>query len=251
MKYLAVTLSLLFTSYAHAVCDKNADNLIKTYPEYLLACEDNYILWRSGEKQLYDDGKKKNFEQLLAEPDLEDMFAFPYPVGVSSYAAPPLNFDPGRIRNEEFFKRMYGASKSEVSSHLVSLKWMPKSSNETIKIQNINGVAVKLEQVSKELDALPSAFKKYVINTAGTFNWRVISGTERLSNHSFGIAIDINTKYAHYWRWAGQSYQYKNSIPHEIVAIFEKYGFIWGGKWYHYDTMHFEYRPELLSNPPS
>ncbi|MEJ2663631.1 MAG: M15 family metallopeptidase, partial [Spirochaetia bacterium] len=27
---------------------------------------------------------------------------------------------------------------------------------------------------------------------------------------------------------------------------FEKYGFIWGGKWYHYDTMHFEYRPELL-----
>jgi hypothetical protein len=29
-------------------------------------------------------------------------------------------------------------------------------------------------------------------------------------------------------------------------VIFEKHGFIWGGKWYHYDTMHFEYRPELL-----
>ena len=35
----------------------------------------------------------------------------------------------------------------------------------------------------------------------------------------------------------------------EVVEIFEKYGFIWGGKWYHYDTMHFEYRPELLVNP--
>ena len=33
-----------------------------------------------------------------------------------------------------------------------------------------------------------------------------------------------------------------------IVEIFERHGFIWGGKWYHYDTMHFEYRPELL--PP-
>jgi len=22
--------------------------------------------------------------------------------------------------------------------------------------------------------------------------------------------------------------------------------FIWGGRWYHFDTMHFEYRPELL-----
>jgi hypothetical protein len=39
---------------------------------------------------------------------------------------------------------------------------------------------------------------------------------------------------------------YKNQIPLEIVKIFEKYGFIWGGRWYHYDTMHFEYRPELL-----
>ena len=32
----------------------------------------------------------------------------------------------------------------------------------------------------------------------------------------------------------------------EIVRIFEKHGFIWGGKWHHYDTMHFEYRPELV-----
>ncbi|MFY4861157.1 M15 family metallopeptidase, partial [Aliarcobacter butzleri] len=39
---------------------------------------------------------------------------------------------------------------------------------------------------------------------------------------------------------------YKNKIPLEIVEIFEKYGFIWGGRWYHFDTMHFEYRPELL-----
>lgn len=248
MKYLAATfyLGLFFTGYANAVCDKNADKLIKAYPEHLLACEDNYIVWRSGEKQLYDDGKKKDFEQLLAEPDVEDMFAFSYPVGVDSYQPPALNFDPGRIRNEEFFKRMYGASKAEVSSHLVNIKWLPKSGNETIKIQNINGIAAKLEQVSAELDELPAALKKYVVNTSGTFNWRVISGTDRLSNHSFAIAIDINSKFAHYWRWAGKAYQYKNAIPHEIVEIFEKHGFIWGGKWYHYDTMHFEYRPELL-----
>jgi hypothetical protein len=36
-------------------------------------------------------------------------------------------------------------------------------------------------------------------------------------------------------------------MPQEVVAIFEKRGFIWGGKWYHFDTMHFEYRPELLT----
>ena len=35
-------------------------------------------------------------------------------------------------------------------------------------------------------------------------------------------------------------------VRREIARIFERHGFIWGGKWYHYDTMHFEYRPELL-----
>ena len=32
-----------------------------------------------------------------------------------------------------------------------------------------------------------------------------------------------------------------------VVEVFEKHGFIWGGKWYHYDTMHFEYRPEIIA----
>jgi hypothetical protein len=249
MKALVAALCLLLvTHYAQAVCDKNADKLIKAYPEQLIACDNNTIIWRNGERQLYDDGKQKTFEQLLAQADIEDMFAFPYPIGANSYNPPALNIDAGRIRNEEFFKRMYGASQSEVKSHLTNIKWLPKSDGETIKIQGINGISIKLEQISKELDDLPAEFKKYVINTSGTFNWRVISGTNRLSNHSFAIAIDINTKYSDYWQWAKGEYKYKNSIPHQIVEIFEKHGFIWGGKWYHYDTMHFEYRPELLIN---
>jgi hypothetical protein len=40
-------------------------------------------------------------------------------------------------------------------------------------------------------------------------------------------------------------------MPQEIVDIFERHGFIWGGKWYHYDTMHFEYRPELTGLKPA
>jgi hypothetical protein len=31
-----------------------------------------------------------------------------------------------------------------------------------------------------------------------------------------------------------------------VIRIFESFGFIWGGKWRYYDTMHFEYRPEIL-----
>ena len=57
-----------------------------------------------------------------------------------------------------------------------------------------------------------------------------------------------------YWRWAGGKspieggvFPYRNEVPIEIVEIFEAHGFIWGGRWYHYDTMHFEYRPEILA----
>ena len=94
-------------------------------------------------------------------------------------------------------------------------------------------------------------FHRYVDDPAGTFNWRRIKDTERLSLHSFGIAVDINVEYSNYWKWddpGGERLHldYVNRIPLEIVEIFEKHGFIWGGKWYHYDTMHFEYRPELL-----
>ena len=36
------------------------------------------------------------------------------------------------------------------------------------------------------------------------------------------------------------------TLPDEIVAAFERHGFIWGGKWAHFDSFHFEYRPELI-----
>ena len=38
----------------------------------------------------------------------------------------------------------------------------------------------------------------------------------------------------------------RNNYPQEIVELFEKHGFIWGGKWSHFDLMHFEYRPEMV-----
>ena len=112
-----------------------------------------------------------------------------------------------------------------------------------------NGVADKLQLVSNELDKIPKYYK-YLENPGGTYNWRTIQGTNRQSPHSYGFAIDINIKYSNYWRWdsidGSDSIPYVNRIPLEIVEVFEKHGFIWGGKWYHYDTMHFEYRPELF-----
>lgn len=225
------------------------DALIKAYPDFLAGRDATHLIWRDGERMLIDDGKKKEFEELLNNPDLDDQFHWPYPRGASSYAPPAKNNDPGRVRFEPLFKKMYGQSAADVEKNLVSIPWMPKSTNIRVRVSRVNGVDKRLAAVSRELDELPPELKKFAIKTAGTFNWRPIAGTKRLSTHAFGTAIDLNTDFAHYWKWDNggkEPLKYKNKFPKEIIEIFEKHGFIWGGKWYHYDTMHFEYRPEFL-----
>ena len=117
----------------------------------------------------------------------------------------------------------------------------------------MNGVDRRLAEVSRELDALPAQDRKYLYPIGRTYNCRRIAGTDRTSMHSWGAAIDLNTATSDYWRWARPGEDgpmYRDRIPPEIVAVFERHGFIWGGRWSNFDTMHFEYRPELLGLHP-
>jgi len=225
--------------------------LISAYPDHLDRIEGNWLVWRDGTRMALDDGRTgKDFATWLADPDLEDMLAIPYPAGAPA-APPPPNHDPGRARHAAFFTKMYGdCRKREVERHLVDVIWLPGSLRQRIRVTRINGVAERLELVSRALEALPARLRPYLAPAAGGYNCRPIAGADRVSPHSYGIAVDIATAYADYWRWVGNSaarhFPYRNRVPMEIVAIFEAHGFIWGGRWHHYDTMHFEYRPELL-----
>jgi hypothetical protein len=226
--------------------------LIAAYPEFLDRIDGNELVWRDGTRMAIEDGiADKTFEQLLNAPDIGDQFAFPYPLAMPKESI-PVNADPGRVRYEPLFVKMYGdCKKGAVRGKLKSITWLPKKYGRTIRVTAINGVADKLAAVSRELDALPARFNKFLFPPAGVYSCRVIAGTGRKSVHSFAAAIDLNVKQANYWRWtkpdASGRYRYGNRMPREIVEIFERHGFIWGGKWYHYDTMHFEYRPELIA----
>jgi peptidoglycan LD-endopeptidase CwlK len=228
-----------------------ASALLRAYPDFFTGYKDNMLICKDGSMLTFDDGRTKSFEQLLAEADPKDELHQSYPTGPASYAPPAVNFDPGRFRCAALFKKMYGANAGEVESHLTSVAWLPHFTRSVVRITKINDVDRQLAAVSSELEQLPPEERKYVLKTGGTFNWRPIAGADQLSAHSFGVAIDIDPDYSDYWRWAGAARSggfipYRNRIPHRIVEIFERHGFIWGGKWYHYDTMHFEYRPELL-----
>lgn len=226
--------------------------LVESYPDFLVGYDDKHIIWKDGSRSLFDDGRSKSgFEELLNKASLRDMFYVKYPLGELTNP-PSLNNDPGRVRNEEFFLKMYGDCRDgEVEKKMVSITWLPKKYGKKLRVTNINGVAKKLQEVSVELDALPSRFDEYLFPPAGTYNCRMIAGTKRMSNHGTASAIDISTKHGDYWKNSkpdkNGNYVRKNRIPYEIVRIFEKHGFIWGGKWYHYDTFHFEYRPEILN----
>ncbi len=222
--------------------------LVAAYPQQLASAKDNAIVWKDGTSMAFEDGKTpSSYLRLLDDADLRDQMNTPYIIG-KKYAIPQQNEDPGRVRNEAFFKKMYGSTSAEVQQHLTTIDWFGTQ----LKVTTVNGVDAKLKAVAAQLSARPE-LKKYLVKPGGSFLWRIISRTKRLSMHSFGIAIDINTAYSDYWQWAGKNtaegsagIKYKNRMPLEIVEIFERHGFIWGGKWYHYDTMHFEYRPELL-----
>ena len=93
------------------------------------------------------------------------------------------------------------------------------------------------------------AMDSFFATVGGSFNWRMIAGTKRLGAHSFGIAVDFNRVLGGYWRGSGAAEgkvgDYVNLYPEALVRQMERFGFIWGGKWHHFDAMHFEYRPEL------
>jgi len=225
--------------------------LVKAYPDFLDRIEENNLVWKDGTRMRIDDGKDaKAFHAMLDDPDIKDMFLMKYPVGERGLAA-EVNFDPGRVRYAPLFKKIYGDCRTAgFTANAVDVAWLPSKYGKNVKFTKINGAAAALQQVSDELDKLPQRFLAYLRPTQGTYNCRRIAGTNRQSAHAFGIAIDIADAHAHYWAWskpdAHGRIPYKNEIPWEIVHVFEKHGFIWGGKWYHYDTMHFEYRPEIV-----
>ena len=233
-----------------ALADPALDVLVASYPDQLAGYDGNDLIWKDGTRMPLSDGRSKSFDQMLENPDIKDQFAIPYPLG-AELKTPVVNEDPGRIRNENFFLKMYGdCRKGEVSKRLKAVAWMPGRRGGTVSVTTVNGVNEHLAAAVKDLEMLPAGLMQYLVPSAGTYNCRPIANTRRLSVHAFGAAIDINTKYSDYWEWSkGKDGKvvWKNRIPAAIAEVFERHGFIWGAKWYHVDSMHFEYRPEIVT----
>ncbi|MGL5255214.1 MAG: M15 family metallopeptidase [Brevinema sp.] len=166
---------------------------------------------------------------------------------------------PRPSSHPEFWNTLYDSfTRSDTEAHLITdrffrhlivmhrFAWGP-----------LKKVEAELALLSKTDSSVDSFLKEITI--VYTYIWRPIANTKKRSLHSYGVGIDtVNTrnKKPVYWLWQyvaaprqwllGSPPSRRWNPPPKVVEIFEKYGFAWGGKWFFYDTIHFEYRPEIL-----
>lgn len=176
------------------------------------------------------------------DDDVRASMAVPYVTEPERPPTPP-GFAPGRRRSQALLGALYGADRGAVERSLRGVSWLGR------RVRLSPAAAAALERVAARLTPLLEAHPEWrpLLATEGGFAWRRVAGERRLSPHAFGIAIDLNPRYAPYWRWSRERpHPRQQTYPRAIVAAFEDEGFIWGGKWHEYDLMHFEYRPELI-----
>lgn len=163
-----------------------------------------------------------------------------------------------QIRNNEFLDTLYnGKNERSISKNIKLVRFLGfqvRAHEFTIdKLENVDKEIKLFSQTNNEAKAFLKSLK-----TVSGFVWKTISKSSSRSYHSYGVAFDTLPKRAGnkqiYWAWTrvnnrswyAVDYENRWSPPKSIVEIFEKNGFIWGGKWQFYDTIHFEYRPEIL-----
>jgi hypothetical protein len=73
--------------------------------------------------------------------------------------------------------------------------------------------------------------KGYKIGTLGCYNYRNIRGTNRLSQHAFGRACDVNQVARN---------EVVRPFPPGTAEVAARFGLVAGSQWHHPDTGHFE-----------
>ena len=230
--------------------------------EWMLRIDEDWFAWANG--RLLPDSERSRWEDYAALPLYRYPLSLPPLAALDEEAAARLRqrvrddaANPPR-RHEGFLGRLLQAgSRAETEGRVVRME----VAGFTVTVHE--RLEQPLTRVSEELRALRltdpavAGFLKGLTEING-YNYRFVEGTHSRSFHSYGLAVDLVPKsyggrHA-YWMWAMSKvrdfwtvpYERRWMVPAPVVEVFERNGFAWGGKWLFFDTMHFEYRPEIL-----
>jgi hypothetical protein len=139
-----------------------------------------------------------------------------------------------------------------VNDHSVSAKakgwgagWPADRSHDMARVRaDRSGTAVNVHQrIARLVDLLLDETERrgYRLDQkeCGGYNNRPIKGTSKPSNHSWGLAVDLN------WQHNPENFHgvVKTDMPGWLPKLWGRYGFAWGGNYHgdHKDPMHLEF----------
>ena len=231
--------------------------ILSAYSERIESMEiekDEVCFIINGKSIYYSDGKMLN-KNNLSSADLYQSIFYTYTKGTLSVI--PEYVKSITVRSSDFQDALYGEGEVEISKEC---RWIPFL-NKSVFVNNICiDELTNINNFLKESAERSSAVNEFIngIIAVSSFVTKKVTGTGNTSFHSYGLAIDlIPISYegkSVYWKWSAvfndnwRTIPLKDrwSPPGEVIKIFEENGFIWGGKWHHFDTIHFEFRPEIL-----
>jgi hypothetical protein len=246
------------------------------YPDRVGAVEfqdDDWSILIYGERFYFAEGR-------LLPASLRDRMSEYHPHPIYNYPrelppwVQPTPEDSSRMREQAALRNSTQAQRRR-SPYFYEALWRSRSRDESWdRVKQIRflgqpvlvhySILTKLSLVEEHIltAAKTSAAVRQWINSLRTveaWSWRNVASSQSRSFHSYGAAIDLLPRslggLETYWLWTSQStpewwtvpYSRRFNPPDEVIKAFESFGFIWGGKWRYYDTMHFEYRPEILA----
>ena len=110
---------------------------------------------------------------------------------------------------------------------------LPLGWDRSIKVTRIrvhSTLVVPLEKIFSEI--FNSGLWDRMETFDGSYAWRPSRGSQKLSTHWWGIALDLNA--------ASNGLGEVGDMHPDIVKIFKEFGWTWGGEWGRPDPMHFQ-----------
>lgn len=234
----------------------------------------------SGRREGAADAAAEDRETEYPEASVQEPESAGEPQATEEPAPEPFPVFESELISDEIFARMYGKSyKEDCTVPREELRYLRLSHygfdgqiHEGEMVVNA-AIADEVTEIFRELFEARYPIEKMRLiddydaddessmadNNSSAFNYRTISGTDKLSNHSRGMAIDINPLYNPYIHsnTGTEACEPANALPYTdrsldfpykidetdlCYQVFTAHGFSWGGSWSSAkDYQHFEY----------
>jgi len=202
----------------------------------------------------FQDGRMLG-EGRLDQADQYQPFFFAYSLEPLAEPPPP---EDGPGQSTDVLEVLFGGRESEIRRNCESLTFLGRRLFvNSLLVEPLNAVERDIRAAAQRDPRVARWIEE--LEVAYSFIDKEIAGSSGRSYHSWGLAVDlVPASYGGkqvYWRWSRVfnreewhriPLSERWSPPQAVVGSFERHGFLWGGKWAHFDTIHFEYRPEIL-----